>query len=95
MYIYRLAKGTSAKDAFLNMLKTEKEWSEKTNEPSLFIEFKRYQILDTNKYSDIMENENVISKALKKKNLSNNCCGVFLLENNNYQFVHTDNLEYE
>lgn len=95
MYIYRLVEGNTTKDAFLKMLDKEKEWSEYTNEPSLFINYKRYQILDTNKHFDKMEDENVIRKHLKEKNLSKNCCGVFVLHDNQFQFVCPDDIEYE
>jgi hypothetical protein len=88
-------QGDTTKDAFLKMLAKEKEWSEYTNEPSLFIKYKRYQVLDTNKHFDKMEDENVIHKYLKEKNLSKNCCGVFVLHGNQFQFLCPDDIEYE
>jgi|13_taG_2_1085334.scaffolds.fasta_scaffold21128_3 hypothetical protein len=87
MYIHRIADGLSAKDAFLNMQQAERDWLSKTNQNSLFLNFKRYQILDLKKYNEPMENKNVIRKLLLKYNLKNNCCGCFLLANEQYQFI--------
>ena len=87
MYVYRTVTAATTKEAFNKMLQEEEMWSEYTNQPSWFLSLKRYQVLDTKKYQDLVSNKNVIRKKLLQYNFNNKSCGCFLLEGDRYQFI--------
>jgi hypothetical protein len=95
MYIYRLIEGNSAKDAFKKMLQREQEYYSNTNEISLFLNFKRYQIININLENEPIKDLNVIKKHIKEHKFSQRCCALIILNNNMYQFVLPYEIEYE
>lgn len=95
MYIYRIIEGKSAKDAFKKMLEKEQEWSLNTNETSLFLNFKRYQIININFKNEPIKDLNVIKEYINKYKFSQRCCALIILNNNMYQFVLPYEIECE